>query len=189
MGEELPVIAFENDHAWEKWLEENHTLNGVWIRIYTKNSGTPSVNHDEALDVALCYGWIDGQARKFDNLSYLQKFTPRRPRSIWSKRNVENIARLEKAGRMKDAGRKAVDLAKSDGRWEKAYDSPANMILPEDFTTELMKNEKAAAFFKTLNKTNTYAIGFRLHNAKKPETRTKRIKGIIEMLEKEKKFH
>ena len=149
----------------------------------------PTITYAEALDVALCYGWIDGQKKPYDTKSWLQKFTPRRPKSIWSKRNREHIARLEKSGKMRAAGGKQVAAAKADGRWEQAYDSQSNMVVPADFLKELAKNKKAETFFKLLNKTNTYAIVWRIQTAKKIETRDKRMKAILEMLKKEEKFH
>ncbi len=186
----LQIVFFGSADEWRHWLAQNHAVsNGVWIRFSKKGSGTPSPTHGEALDEALCYGWIDGQLKKGDEESYLQKFTPRRTRSIWSKRNIEHVARLQKAGRMKPAGLKEVEAAKIDGRWEKAYDSPANMEMPDDFLQELSKDKKAQAFFETLNKTNTYAIAWRLQTAKKPETREKRMKKILEMLSKGEKLH
>ena len=187
---DLPVIFFESGQEWRKWLEQNHKdVKGVWLRFYKKGTGKPSLNHDTALNEALCYGWIDGQAKAYDTESYLQKFTPRRPRSIWSKINIEHVARLEKEGKMQPAGWKEVEAAKADGRWAQAYDSPANMVIPEDFLSELSKDKKALAFFETLNKTNTYAICWRLQTAKRPETREKRKKLIIEMLARGEKFH
>ena len=149
----------------------------------------PTITYAEALDVALCYGWIDGQKKPYDTKSWLQKFTPRRPKSIWSKGNREHIARLEKSGKMRAAGSKQVAAAKADGRWEQAYDSQSNMVVPADFLKELAKNKKAETFFKLLSKTNTYAIVWRLQTAKKIETRDKRMKAILEMLKKEEKFH
>ncbi|OFY49501.1 MAG: bacteriocin-protection protein, YdeI/OmpD-associated family [Bacteroidetes bacterium GWF2_41_31] len=185
-----PIISFNSPQEWNSWLEQNHgNSNGVWLRIFKKDTGIPTTTHAQALQEALCFGWIDGQAKKYDEHSYLQKFTPRRTKSIWSKRNVEYVAQLEKEGRMKPAGREQIEAAKADGRWDRAYDSPVNMTMPEDFLTELAKNEKALAFFKTLNKTNTFAIGWRLQTAKKPETREKRMKMILEMLAREEKFH
>jgi len=187
---ELPVISFEKAEDWRNWLEENHNQEkGIWLRIYKKGTGHPSVTRGTALDEALCYGWIDGQAKKQDNESYLQKFTPRRSRSIWSKINIEHIERLEKEGKMRPAGRKAVEAAQADGRWEKAYDSPKNMEVPEDFITELSKDEKALAFFGTLNKTNRYAIAWRLQTAQKPETRERRKQVMLEMMARGEKFH
>lgn len=188
--DEYPIIIFENQESWRDWLEQNHSQgNGVWIRIYKKASGVTSVKHAEALEEALCYGWIDGQGKKYDEVSYLLKFTPRRAKSIWSKRNVGIVTQLEKEGKMRQAGLEQVNAAKADGRWDKAYDSPSNMTMPEYFLKELAKNKKAQAFFETLNKTNTYAIGWRLQTAKKPETRQKRMKMILEMLANEEKFH
>ncbi|MFA5417774.1 MAG: YdeI/OmpD-associated family protein [Bacteroidales bacterium] len=185
-----PIISFNSPQEWNEWLEQNHSnSNGVWLRIYKKDTGIPTTTHAQALHEALCFGWIDGQAKKYDEVSYLQKFTPRRAKSIWSKRNVDYVAQLEKEGRMKPAGREQIEAAKADGRWDRAYDSPVNMTMPEDFLRELAKNEKALAFFKTLNKTNTFAIGWRLQTAKKPETREKRMKMILEMLAREEKFH
>ncbi len=185
-----PIIPFANTQIWEQWLEQNHLeSNGIWIQFYKKNSGIASVTYAEALDVALCYGWIDAQLKSIDELSYKQHFTQRRPKSIWSKRNIEHIARLTKEGRMKPNGIKQVEAAKSDGRWEQAYDSPGKMVLPEEFITELTKDEKALAFYESLSKTNKYAIGWRIQTAKRPETKEKRMKEIIEMLRKGEKLH
>ena len=185
-----PVIPFSSAVVWEQWLEQNHEVaNGIWLQFYKKNSGIASVNYAEALDVALCYGWIDGQSKSIDELSYKQHFTPRRPRSIWSKRNIGHIARLTEEGRMKPAGIKQAEAAKADGRWEQAYDSPGNMILPDDFIAELSKNKSASGFYDSLNKTNKYAICWRIQTARKPETREKRMKEILEMLERKEKFH
>lgn len=187
---EIPVISFEKAEDWRNWLEANHDdEKGIWLRIYKKGTAHHSVNRGAALDEALCYGWIDGQAKKYDNESYLQKFTPRRSRSIWSKINIEHIERLEKEGKMRPPGRKAVEAAKADGRWEAAYDSPKNMEVPEDFITELSKNEKALAFFGTLNKTNRYAIAWRLQTARKPETRERRKQVMLAMMARGEKLH
>jgi uncharacterized protein YdeI (YjbR/CyaY-like superfamily) len=187
---DYPELFFETSAKWRDWLEQNHTAaKGVWLKFYKKGSGVVSLNYSGALDEALCFGWIDGQSKSIDESSYLQKFTPRRARSIWSKRNIEHIARLIAEGKMKPSGLKEAEAAKTDGRWQKAYDSPANMTLPEDFLSELSKDKIAFAFFKTLNKTNTYAITWRLQTAKKPETREKRMKIILEMLSRGEKFH
>ena len=188
--EDQPIIPFASQQAWEQWLEQNHLeANGVWIQFYKKNSGIASVTYPEAVDSSLCYGWIDAQSKSIDELSYKQHFTPRRSKSIWSKRNIENIARLTEAGRMKPAGFKQVEAAQTDGRWQQAYDSPSNMTLPEDFAIELAKNERAFAFYNSLNKTNKYAIGWRIQTAKRPETKEKRMREILEMLERGEKFH
>jgi uncharacterized protein YdeI (YjbR/CyaY-like superfamily) len=187
---DFKIIPFKSQKEWERWLSKNHDkFNGIWLNFFKKDSGIKSINHEEALDEALCYGWIDGQAKPYDEKSWLQKFTPRRKKSIWSKRNRENIERLTKAGKMKPAGLEEVEKAKADGRWQKAYDSQSNMKMPEDFLKLLSKNKKAKKFFDTLNKTNTYAIAWRLQSAKKPETRERRMKKFLEMLSKGEKFH
>src|ERR1051325_1996847 len=189
-GNEIPVIPFASPKEWKNWLAKNHDRsNGIWLRFFKKDSGEKTVTYPEALEEALCYGWIDGQAKKYDAASYIQKFTPRRPKSIWSKRNTEKAERLIKEGRMKKAGLLQVELARADGRWHKAYDSPKNMKMPEDLLLQLSKNKKAKAFFDGLNKTNLYAIAWRLQTAKKPETRARRLSEILEMMKKGKKFH
>jgi len=186
----VPVLPFASQALWEQWLAQHHAeAHGVWILFYKKGSGMASVTYAEALDVALCYGWIDGQLKSVDALSYKQYFTPRRPRSIWSKRNVEHIARLTAEGRMKPAGMAQVEAAKADGRWGMAYDSPANMSLPDDFITALKADARALAFYESLSQTNKYAICWRLQTAKRPETREKRKQEILEMLSKAEKFH
>jgi uncharacterized protein YdeI (YjbR/CyaY-like superfamily) len=187
---DFPILFFESQYEWRTWLEQNHkAAMGVWLRFYKKGSGITSLNYAGALDEALCYGWIDGQSKSFDEKSYLQKFTPRRAKSIWSKRNIELIARLIKEGKMKPSGLKEAESAKTDGRWDRAYDSPGNLSIPEDFLLKLSENKKALAFFESLNKANTYAITWRLQTAKKPETREKRMKIILEMLSSGEKFH
>jgi uncharacterized protein YdeI (YjbR/CyaY-like superfamily) len=186
---QLPIIAFESQKAWEIWLKKNHTTKGVWIKFFKKASGIKTVVYKEALDVALCYGWIDSQANTFDDKAYIQKFTPRGPRSIWSKVNTEHVARLIDTGKMRKAGLEKVDAAKADGRWERAYASPSKVEMPEDFKKVLAKNKKAKIFYETLNKTNTYGFITRLHFAKKPETRERKIKEFIAMLERGEKLH
>jgi len=187
---DLPVVHFEKAEILNDWLEKNHmNSSGIWLRIFKKNSGILSINYDQALDEALCFGWIDGQVKSYDDKSYIQKFTPRRARSMWSKRNIEHVKRLENEGRMKPSGIKEAEAAKSDGRWDRSYDSPSNMTIPEDFLNELSKDPLSEGFFNNLNKSNKYAIAWRLQTAKKTETRTKRMKAILEMLAKGKKFH
>jgi uncharacterized protein YdeI (YjbR/CyaY-like superfamily) len=177
---EIPVLSFASSKEWEKWITKNHSKsNGIWLRFFKKDSGEKTVTYGEALEEALCYGWIDGQAKKYDAKSYLQKFTPRRARSIWSKRNTEKVELLMQEGRMKKAGLQQIELAKADGRWQQAYDSPKNMKVPDDFLQMLSKNKKAKMFFDGLNKTNQYAIAWRLQTAKKPETRERRLKMIL----------
>lgn len=188
--DDLQIKPFSSSEKWEKWLSKNHAKSkGVWIKFYKKGATLKTVTYAEALDEALCYGWIDGLVNKYDDKSYLQKFTPRRPKGLWSKRNRENTERLIKDGRMKESGLKEINSAKSDGRWERAYDSPANMEVPVDFLNELSKNKKARAFFDTLNRTNLYAIGWRLQTAKTPETRNKWKEKILKMMSEGKKFH
>ncbi len=149
--ENYKIVAFENPDVWNSWLSESHSeSNGIWLRLFKKDSGVKSITHDEALNEALCYGWIDGQAKKYDEKSWIQKFTPRRPKSIWSKRNIELVERLIKNGKMKTPGLKAINEAKKDGRWEKAYDSPSNMEIPNDFLKELSKDKKALKFLNPL---------------------------------------
>jgi len=186
----LEQLSFKNQEDFGNWLGKNHAKSeGLWLQFFKKGSGITTVSHDEALNEALCYGWIDGQLKKCDDKSWLQKFTPRRSKSIWSKRNAEKAIELINLKRMKPAGQKEIDSAKKDGRWEKAYDSPENMKLPDDFLKELSKNKKALKFFETLNRANLYSISWRLQTAKKPETRKIRIIKIIKMLSKEEKFH
>ena len=186
----LPTIEFNTAESFETWLDKHHdSSSGLWIKIFKKDSGIKTISYSEALDVALCYGWIDGQKQRCDEQSWLQKFCPRTAKSIWSKVNIGHVERLINNAKMKPAGLKAVEKAKADGRWEKAYDSPSKMTIPEDFLLELSKNAKAEAFFKGLNKTNLFSIGFRLQTAKKQETREKRMKEIIEKLAKGEKFH
>lgn len=187
---DYPVLPFKNGKEFAIWLEKHHkTTEGIWIRIYKKTTNIETVSHAEALDEALCYGWIDSLGRKYDDISYIQKFTPRRPKSLWSKRNIEHIKRLIKEGKMKEAGMKEVEAAKQDGRWEKAYDAPSTMEVPEDFIKEVSKYKKAKDFFDSLNKANTYAIGWQLQTAKKPETREKRFNKFLEMMKNGEKLH
>ena len=175
---------------FRSWLAKNHPeSNGVWLKIAKKGKGVTSVNYAEALDVAICYGWIDGQKQKFDDQFFLQKFTPRRPRSLWSKINREKVENLIAAGKMKPAGMAEVDAAKSDGRWDAAYDSPGNMTVPEELQAALDANPTANAFFETLNKTNRYSFCFRVQTARNPEIRKTRIEKLIAMLENGEKFH
>ena len=171
-------------------MAKEHTrAPGLLLRIYKKDSGVPSVTYAEALDQALCFGWIDGQKLPFDANSWVQKWTPRRARSSWSKINVAHVDRLIQAGQMTAAGLKEVEAAKADGRWTAAYDSPANATVPPEFLEELARNSKAKQFYATLNKANLYSIAYRLQTAKRPETKIKRIKLIIDMLARGEKFH
>jgi uncharacterized protein YdeI (YjbR/CyaY-like superfamily) len=184
------IIAFESAAVWRSWLDENHDkVDGVWLRLFKKASNTPTVSYAEALDAALCYGWIDGQKKGYDEESFLQKFTPRRSKSMWSKRNIEHIERLTEQGLMMPAGIHEVERAKADGRWAAAYDTPSEMIIPNEFMAELKNHPVAEKFFATLNKANTYAIAWRLQTAKTEETRKRRQEKIIAMLDEEQRLH
>lgn len=186
----MQILHFKSSADFRRWLEKNHAgSDGIRLRFFKKGSKVKSLTYAEALDQALCHGWIDGQAKPLDAQSWLQKYTPRRPKSGWSKRNTEHAERLIKAGAMMSAGLKAIEAAKADGRWKAAYDSPRNAQPPEDFLKELGKNKKAMAFFKTLNRANIYSIVYRLQTAKKPETRQRRMEMILAMMAQGKKFH
>jgi len=186
----LQIVSFNSKEAFESWLDQNHSqTTGIWLRFYKKKSGIPSIVYKEALDIALCYGWIDSQLDKANENSYLQKFTPRRAKSLWSKRNIEHIKRLEQEGRMRPPGIQEVERAKNNGNWEKAYDSPGNMEIPDDLLQELSKDKKAVAFFESLDKTNRYSIGWRIQTAKTEEIRSKRINEILKMMKNGEKFH
>lgn len=186
----LQVLSFGSSKEWENWLDKNHDRSsGLWVCLRKKSAGQRSLTHAEALEVALCYGWIDGQKKPNDKSSWLQKFTRRGPKSNWSKKNTEHADRLIQCGRMKASGLAQVESAKKDGRWRSAYDSPGNASIPEDFLKKLDRNKKALAFFRTLNRANLYAIAYRLQTAKKPETREKRMRLILEMMANAEKFH
>ena len=187
---DLPILVFANKKKWADWLARQHDKSaGVWLKLAKKGSEIPSVTYDEAVEVALCYGWIDGQKQGFDDKYWLQKFTPRGPKSIWSKINTEKAQKLIKSGEMKPAGLQAIEAAKQDGRWDAAYESQKTISVPDDFQAALDKNPKAKAFFVTLNSVNRYAVLFRIHNVKSAETRTKRIQQFVGMLEKGEKLH
>jgi uncharacterized protein YdeI (YjbR/CyaY-like superfamily) len=186
----MTAKSFATAAQWRAWLTREHAKSdGIWLRIYKKGSGKKTVTYAEALDEALCFGWIDGQKKAYDAESFLQRFTPRRKKSIWSKRNREHVARLIAEKRMTAAGLREVDAAKQDGRWDRAYDGPRSMRVPEDFLKELKKNKKAYDFFRTLNKANTYAIAWRLQTAKKSETRARRMEVLLAMMRQGKKLH
>lgn len=185
-----PPQSFRSSKELRAWLTREHSrAPGLLLQIYKKDSDVPSITYAEALDQALCFGWIDGQKLPFDATSWIQKFTPRRARSGWSKKNVGHVERLIQEGLMTPAGLKEIEAAKADGRWAAAYDSPATATVPPEFIKELSRNAKAKQFYATLNKTNLYAIAYRLQTAKRPETKVKRIKLIVEMLARGEKFH
>lgn len=187
---DLPVLLFSSQEDWRTWLGDNHDqAMGIWLKHAKKSSGKESVTYQEALEEALCYGWIDSQKQAYDSDYYLQKFTPRGPKSIWSKINVTKVELLIKMDKMQPSGLAAIDAAKQDGRWDAAYDSPSTSRVPEDFQTALENNPKAKQFFETLNKTNVYAFCWRVQTAKNPETRTARIEKLIAMLNRGEKIH
>jgi uncharacterized protein YdeI (YjbR/CyaY-like superfamily) len=187
---ELPIKLFEDQAAWAAWLEQNHAdAPGLWLQHAKKAADLTSVSYAEALDVALCYGWIDGQKKSYDDSSWLQKWTPRGAKSIWSKINREKALKLIERGDMQPAGLIQVERAKQDGRWEAAYDSHSTATVPDDLQAALDSNAEAGAFFATLNSTNRYAILFRIQTAKKAETRAKRIQEFIAMLERHEKLY
>jgi uncharacterized protein YdeI (YjbR/CyaY-like superfamily) len=184
------ILCFRSPSEFRMWLSANHRQSdGIWLRIFKKGSGEPTVTYAEALDEALCHGWIDGQKQRHDDSSWRQRFTPRRPKSGWSKINTQHAERLIKAGRMKAAGQAQIDAAKKDGRWAAAYDSSRNATFPEDFLNAVRRNKKANAFFESLSKTNRYAIAYRLQTAKKPETKQRRMETILAMLARGETFH
>ena len=187
---ELSIIPFASRDAWATWLDENHaTADGVWLKIAKKGSAIETVSYAEALDVALCYGWIDGQKAPFDERHWLQRFTPRRPRSKWSKVNRQKATELIEKGEMRHAGLREVERAKADGRWEAAYDAQSTTTVPDDMRRELEKNHRALEFFSKLDSRNRYAILYRIQDAKKSETRARRIEKYVAMLAEHKKLY
>lgn len=186
---DLPIEHFVDAAAWERWLERHATSGGVWLRIAKKDSGIASVSYAEALDVALCHGWIDGQKKGFDAQCFLQRFTPRRSRSTWSKINVAKIEVLVAAGRMRPAGMREVEAAKADGRWDAAYDGARSMDVPAELAQALAKNRKAKAFFEALDRTNRYAVCWRVQTAAKLETKRARVEKLVAMLARGEKIH
>jgi uncharacterized protein YdeI (YjbR/CyaY-like superfamily) len=185
-----PIEYFAAAADFERWLRRHHAkATCIWVKYAKKRSGIPSVNWDQAVDVALCWGWIDGQAKAVDATYALQRFTPRGKRSKWSKLNRERVGRLAREGRMQAAGLAEVERAKADGRWDAAYDSPANAKVPDDLAKSLAKSAKAKKFFESLSASNRFAILYRLHDAKKPETRARRLEKIVELLKKGEKLH
>ncbi|MBV6403193.1 MAG: hypothetical protein CNIPEHKO_03524 [Anaerolineales bacterium] len=190
MKVDYPTLPFANKKKWADWLAKQHGKSvGVWLKLAKKDSGIATVTYDEAVESALCYGWIDGQKKGFDDKFWLQKFTPRGLKSIWSKINTEKAERLIKSGEMKSAGLKAIEAAKKDGRWAQAYESQKNISVSQDFQSALNKNKKARAFFGTLKSSERYSFLFRIQTAKKAETRAKLIRKFVEMLEKNEKIH
>jgi uncharacterized protein YdeI (YjbR/CyaY-like superfamily) len=182
---ELPIKLFKTPVAWEQWLERNHAKSpGLWMQIAKKGSGLSSATYQEALDVALCYGWIDGQKQPYDDRTWLQRFTPRGPRSVWSKINTAKADALIKSGRMRPAGLAAIESAKASGRWESAYQPWSNPDVPPDLAAALEASPNAKAFFETLRGRNRYGIIYRVSTAKRPETRARRIAEFVARLER-----
>src|SRR6516164_809843 len=178
-----PVVAFASQQAWNAWLSSQPAHSkGVWLKLAKKSAAIASVSRAEAIDVALCHGWIDGQLDGFDEKYWLVRFTPRQPNSKWSKKNRDRALQLVELGRMRPAGAKEIERAQRDGRWAVAYASQSAAEIPNDLGAALAKNKKAASFFETLDRANRYAILYRIHNAKKPETRVARIKAFVAML-------
>jgi uncharacterized protein YdeI (YjbR/CyaY-like superfamily) len=180
---ELPIQSFASQKDFHNWLHKNHAeVAGIWLRFFKKGSGIASITYAEAVEEALCYGWIDSQLKRYDDVSYVQRFTPRRPKGPWSKINQGHVARLIAAKRMQPAGLKEIEAAKADGRWDAAYEPPSRQTVPEDFKKALAKNKKAKLFFETLNRANAYAIYWRLNAAKTAETRNRWIERFVAML-------
>jgi uncharacterized protein YdeI (YjbR/CyaY-like superfamily) len=187
---DLPIRSFASPAEMESWLEDHHAdSEGIWLKIAKKDSGLASVTYAEALELALCFGWIDSQKRGFDERYFLQRFTPRRPRGKWSRINREKVEALIAAGTMRSVGLAEVEAAKADGRWDAAYAGQRTAKVPADLQRELDRNKAAREFFATLDSANRYAILYRLEDAKKPETRERRLRKFVGMLEREEKIH
>lgn len=187
---DIPVLSFADAAAWEEWLSTHYDLQtGVWLKTAKKGSGITTVVYADALEVALCYGWIDGQSKSIDETYYVQKFTPRRKNSLWSKVNIGKVEALIAAGRMRPSGFAAIEAAKADGRWDAAYDSVKEATVPDDLAAALEKSAAAKAFFESFNSANRYAVLWRLMTAKTKETRASRLEKIMAMLEEGKTFH
>ena len=181
---------FRTARAFEAWLKKHHaSSDGLWLKIAKKGAQAPSVTYPEAVDIALCWGWIDGQKKGLDDQHFLQRFTPRRARSIWSKINCDKVAKLVEAGRMQPAGHAQVDAAKADGRWAQAYDGAKTATMPDDLQAALDASPEAKAFFATINASNRYAVLWRVQTAVKPETRAKRIAQLVDMLARGEVIH
>jgi uncharacterized protein YdeI (YjbR/CyaY-like superfamily) len=190
MADELPIIRFGTRADFEAWLEENHAASeGLWLKIAKKGAPESSVTYAEALELALCFGWIDSQKRAVDETHFLQRFTPRRPRGRWSRINRDKAEALIKAGAMRPAGLAEVEAARADGRWEAAYEGQATAKIPDDLRRELDAHPTARKFFEGLDSTNRYAIVYRLSDAKRSETRERRLRKFVAMLERGEKIH
>ena len=187
---DIDATLFRNARAFESWLKKNHAKSdGLWLRIAKRGAHEPSVTYPEAVEIALCWGWIDGQKKGLDDQHFLQRFTPRRARSIWSKINVDKVAALVEAGRMQAPGHAQVEAAKADGRWAKAYDGAKTATVPDDLVAALDASPRAKAFFATINASNRYAVLWRIQTAVKPETRARRIAQLVDMLARGETVH
>ena len=186
----LPTHHFELRQDWADWLTDNHSASpGLWLQIAKKGTDIQSVSYEEAIEVALCFGWIDGQKQAHSEQYWLQKFTPRSDKSVWSKINKEKVLALIKERKMKPAGLREIERAKSDGRWDAAYDSASKAVVPNDFQSALDGNLRAKNFFATLDSRNRYAVLFRIQTARKAESRAKRISQFVQMLERHETVH
>jgi uncharacterized protein YdeI (YjbR/CyaY-like superfamily) len=189
MKENLPVILFETEKNWIDWLEKNENEPGVWMRIAKKNSGIVSITYEQAVEVALCFGWIDGLKKKYDEKTWIQRFSPRKPTSQWSKINKEKALKLIETGKMQPSGLAAIEISKNKGTWDNAYDSQKNKKVPDELQAELDKNPEVAEFFNSLNSVNKYAIIYRLQVSRNPEIRAKKLTQFVEMLKRKEKIH
>lgn len=181
---DIPIFSFKDSEAWEVWLARNYMdETGVWLKIAKKDSGFASITYAEALDACLCYGWIDGQRRSYDGTHFMQKYTPRRKKSLWSKVNIGKVKVLEAAGRMKEPGQKAIDEAKADGRWDRAYESQANAVIPPDLESAFASSLGLKEYFESLNSVDRYHILFQLMTASTPTLREARLKKLLNELE------
>ncbi|MGE0019915.1 MAG: YdeI family protein [Draconibacterium sp.] len=185
----LPVVLFETMELWAAWLDLNAGTTGIWVRLAKKNSGVKSIDYFQALEVALCYGWIDGIKKTWDDVSWIQRFTPRKPASKWSKINKEKVLKLIEDGKMKPSGLAVIEISKKKGPWDNAYESQKNTRIPDDLQAELDENPEIAEFFNSLKSVNRYAIIYRLQTSRTPELRAKKLAQFVEMLNKKEKIY
>lgn len=185
----LSVVLFETMEMWAAWLDQNAGTTGIWVRLAKKNSGVKSIDYFQALEVALCYGWIDGIKKTWDNVSWIQRFTPRKPASKWSKINKEKVLKLIEDGKMKPSGLAVIEISKKKGTWDNAYESQKNTRIPDDLQAELDENPEIAEFFNSLKSVNRYAIIYRLQTSRTPELRAKKLAQFVEMLNKKEKIY
>lgn len=190
LHKDLPVLPFPDAPSWERWLERNHAdTPGLWLKLAKRASGIATVSYAEAVEVALCFGWIDSQKAGWDELWFLQRFTPRRARSRWSRANRDKAQELESEGRLRPAGAREVELARADGRWEAAYVGQASAQAPADLQRELDRDPRAREFFESLESHNRYAIVYRIEEARRPQTRAQRVERFMKMLRAGEKLH